>query len=95
MNPSYVYISNGYTIASWSGYWLGLYKSLETNSWRWIDDSPLTYSDWDKTHSPPQPSGGLEYFAFDIYKINPSMGHKGWHDAPMLTFNLVLCELRC
>ncbi|RNA15691.1 macrophage mannose receptor 1 [Brachionus plicatilis] len=78
MNPSYSYY-NAYIIEA-SGYWLGLYKSFETNSWRWIDDSPLTFSDWDKNFIRPQPEGGLMYFAFDKYEINPSPGHKGWHD---------------
>ncbi|RNA34221.1 hypothetical protein BpHYR1_044889, partial [Brachionus plicatilis] len=48
MNPSYA-IHNGYKVLGFSGYWLGLYKSLETNSWRWIDNSPLAFVDWDKT----------------------------------------------
>ncbi|RNA05364.1 hypothetical protein BpHYR1_026669 [Brachionus plicatilis] len=98
MNPSYENY-NSLKIMSWSGYWLGLYKSLEKNTWRWIDDSPLTYFDWDKTFQNhdgslnPQPQGGLEYFVVDLYEIKQKK-HRGWHDHMMLGYSLVLCELK-
>lgn len=89
MNPSYEFL-NGYTEMPWSGYWLGLYKSLETNSWRWIDDTPLIYVEW----AISQPNGGFDYFVFDFYDLSQKK-HKGWHDWKMLGNSLVLCELKC
>ncbi|RNA28450.1 serine threonine kinase [Brachionus plicatilis] len=100
MNPSYENIK-GYSIMSWSGYWLGAYKSLETNSWKWIDNSPFLYEDWDKTWPVPQgpqpgehDNKGLEHNAFDLYDISLKK-HRGWHDLHMQGYNLVLCELKC
>ncbi|RNA05844.1 hypothetical protein BpHYR1_011337 [Brachionus plicatilis] len=93
MIPSYEQ-NGGYHVQHWSGYWLGFYKSLESNSWKWIDDSPLTYVVWDTTWLRPQPQGGIQYFAFDFYDIIQKK-HRGWHDTFMLLFNLVICELKC
>ncbi|CAF0961902.1 unnamed protein product [Brachionus calyciflorus] len=90
MKPSYEIVSS-FIVKGWSGYWLGMYNSLETNSWRWIDNSPFINPDWDK---PSQPEGGLQHFGFDLYDIVQKK-HKGWHDWHMHGYNLVLCELKC
>ncbi|RNA26341.1 hypothetical protein BpHYR1_004038 [Brachionus plicatilis] len=67
MIPSYnIGASNGgYHQYTFSGYWLGFYKSLETNSWRLIDDSPLIYFDW----ASGQPDEGFMRFGMDWYSI--------------------------
>ncbi|RMZ98887.1 macrophage mannose receptor 1-like [Brachionus plicatilis] len=91
MNPSYSYY-NGYIIYPWSGYWLGLYKSFETKSWRWIDDSPFTYFNWNWNE--PNDEHGVENFGMDFYSISQK-NHTGWNDWTMLGYNIVLCELKC
>ncbi|CAF0711080.1 unnamed protein product [Brachionus calyciflorus] len=84
----------GITEHNFSGYWLGMYKSLETKSWKWIDNSPFIYSDWDTAQPDGDRFSRIEHFAFDLYDIG-SKKHRGWHDWVITGYNLVLCELKC
>ncbi|RNA41475.1 C-type lectin domain family 4 member M-like isoform X1 [Brachionus plicatilis] len=92
MSSSY---SPSYRISTWSGYWLGLYKSLETDSWRWIDGRSLTYSNWDiSIPTDIQPGGPEEFVPFEFFVLDRydiiEKKHRGWHDFVLNTYAILM-----
>lgn len=81
-----------YNSLPWKGndgihYWLGLYQdhsdpnySEPSGGWKWVDNRPLTYSNWQSGE--PNNSGGEDYGHFE-------WGSDGrlWNDAGLPTYN--------
>jgi Leucine-rich repeat (LRR) protein len=76
----------------YSGYWLGAYRSIESNSFKWIDDSSLSYSKWKEGE--PNNKDLIEDFAYDWYNLTTNK-YEGWNDINGGTQAIVICELKC
>ena len=74
------------------GYWLGGYRSAETNNFKWVDNSPFSFTSW----GPGQPDneGQMENFIHDLYIIN-QLKYTGWNDEDWYVHYWVVCELSC
>ena len=79
-------------LINYGGYWIGLYRSAETGTFKWVDNSPITYISW----APGQPDngGGAENYVHDIYDI-PTLKYVGWHDNKASLHSWVICETFC
>lgn len=75
-----------------NGYWLGLYRLSGSNEFKWIDNSSVTFVDWDVYH--PISKSRVDYFIQDRYS-HVSSKFLGWSENKRSARSVVICELEC
>ncbi|XP_019365235.1 PREDICTED: C-type Lectin CRL-like [Gavialis gangeticus] len=68
--------------------WIGLYDRQHNRSWRWTDDSAVSYLSWDRGQ--PNNVRNIEYCAASCIHS----GFQRWHDYPCATEFAFLCKHR-
>ena len=89
MKPS-IYLSGVYNITGC--YWLGGYRSAETNNFKWVDNSPFSFTNWGQGE--PNNQDQIENYIHDTYLIS-NLKYVGWNDEDWSFHYTVIFELNC
>ncbi|CAF1130062.1 unnamed protein product [Brachionus calyciflorus] len=100
LNDKWYNISNlnhGFFWKEWSsqnsGYWIGAFRSVLTNTWTLVDGSQVFFTKW--TNGQPDNFKKSQNVIIDNFAFS-SKSYIGWNDISPFSYNFhVICELKC